>query len=157
MSAPALPYRIVVDGVTKRYERRNVVDQLSFAVEPGRVTGFLGPNGSGKSTTMKVLVDLARADQGTATIGGCRYRDLPDPAGTVGVVLEPNAFHPGRSGRNHLRILASAAGLPSNRADQVLAAVGLDPDAAQRRVGTYSLGMKQRLSLAAGAATAGAT
>ncbi|MCB0955875.1 MAG: ATP-binding cassette domain-containing protein [Ilumatobacter sp.] len=149
MSAPALPYRIVVDGVTKRYERRNVVDQLSFAVEPGRVTGFLGPNGSGKSTTMKVLVDLARADQGTATIGGCRYRDLPDPAGTVGVVLEPNAFHPGRSGRNHLRILASAAGLPSNRADQVLAAVGLDPDAAQRRVGTYSLGMKQRLSLAA--------
>lgn len=141
-------YRLVVDHLTKRYGDTSVVDDLTFTVEPGRITGFLGPNGSGKSTTMKMLLDLAAADHGTADIGGVRYRDLPDPAGTVGVVLEPNAFHPGRSGRNHLRVLAQAAGLPAERVDETLATVGLDPSAARRRVGTYSLGMKQRLSLA---------
>lgn len=141
-------HRLVVDHVTKRYGGHAVLDDLSFVVEPGRITGFLGPNGSGKSTTMKILLDLAAADGGTATIGPCRYRDLPDPAGTVGVVLEPNAFHPGRSGRNHLRILAEACGQPVGRVDETLAVVGLGPDAARRRVGTYSLGMKQRLSLA---------
>lgn len=141
-------YQLALDHVTKRYGDVNVVEDLTFTVEPGRVTGFLGPNGSGKSTTMKVLLDLASADHGSATIGGHRYRDLPDPAGTVGVVLEPNAFHPGRSGRNHLRILAQAIGQPSERVDQTLAEVGLSPEAARRRVGTYSLGMKQRLSLA---------
>lgn len=141
-------HRLVVDHVTKRYGDETVLDDLSFVVEPGRITGFLGPNGSGKSTTMKVLLDLAAADGGTATIGSRRYRDLSDPAGTVGVVLEPNAFHPGRTGRNHLRILAKAAGQPADRVDQTLVSVGLGTAAARRRVGAYSLGMKQRLSLA---------
>ena len=141
-------HRLVIDNVTKRYGDHCVVDDLSFTVEPGRVTGFLGPNGSGKSTTMKILLDLAAADAGSATIGGLRYRDLPDPAATVGVVLEPNAFHPGRSGHNHLRILAQASGQPAARIDEALATAGLDRRAARRRVGTYSLGMKQRLSLA---------
>lgn len=137
-----------VEHLTKRYGHRVVVDDLSFTVQPGRVTGFLGPNGSGKSTTMKVMLDLASADGGHATIGGRRYRDLPDPPRTVGVVLEPNAFHPGRSARNHLRILADASGLSLARVDETLEIVGLG-DAADRRVGAYSLGMRQRLSLAA--------
>lgn len=136
-------------GVTKRYGPHTVVDDLSFVVEPGRVTGFLGPNGSGKSTTMKVLLGLAAADAGRATIGGRRYRELDDPARLVGVILEPNAFHPGRSGRNHLRIVADTAGINQGRVDEMLEAVDLGPDAADRRVGAYSLGMKQRLSLAA--------
>ena len=97
-----------VEHLTKRYGANTVVDDLTFTVHPGRVTGFLGPNGSGKSTTMKILLDLASADAGHATIGGVRYRDIPDPAATVGALLESNAFHPGRSGRNHLRILAAA-------------------------------------------------
>ena len=104
--------RLQIDHVTKRYGAATVVDDLSFAVEPGRVTGFLGPNGAGKSTTMKILLDLASADQGAATIGGSRYRELADPVRTVGVLIEANAFHPGRSGRSHLRILADAAGIP---------------------------------------------
>jgi ABC-2 type transport system ATP-binding protein len=140
---------LTVSNLTKSYAGTEVVHDLTFNVRPGRITGFLGPNGSGKSTTMKMLLDLATPDQGTATIGGVRYRDLPDPAGTVGVVLEPNAFHPGRSGRNHLRVLALAAGVPASRVDEVLLSVGLAPSAARRRLGTYSLGMKQRLSLAA--------
>jgi len=147
--ARADDHRLAVDGLTKRYGDISVVDDLTFTVEPGRITGFLGPNGSGKSTTMKMLLNLATPDHGTATIGGVRYRDLPDPGGTVGVVLEPNAFHPGRSGRNHLRVLARAADLSLERVDETLATVGLEPQAARRRVGTYSLGMKQRLSLAA--------
>lgn len=142
-------YELAVAGLTKRYGGATVVDDLTFRVEPGRITGFLGPNGSGKSTTMKMLLGLATPDEGIATIGGVRHRDLPDPGGTVGVVLEPNAFHPGRSGRNHLRVLAQAAGLPLGRVDETLAVVGLAPAVARRRVGTYSLGMKQRLSLAA--------
>jgi len=125
-----------------------VVDGLTFTVRPGRVTGFLGPNGSGKSTTMKMLLGLATADTGQATIGGTQYRNLSDPARTLGVVLEPNAFHPGRSGRNHLRIQAQATGIPTAKVDEVLRSVDLSPEAANRRVGTYSLGMKQRLSLA---------
>lgn len=138
-----------VRHLTKRYGPNTVVDDLTFVVRPGRVTGFLGPNGSGKSTTMKVLLGLASADAGEATIGGLRYRDLPDPARTVGVVLEPNAFHPGRSGRNHLRIVAGAAGIPLDRVDEALTFVDLGSGVANRRVGSYSLGMKQRLSLAA--------
>lgn len=142
-------HRLVIEHVTKTYGDHAVVDDLTFTVEPGRITGFLGPNGSGKSTTMKIMLDLAAADHGTATIGGTRYRDLPEPANTVGVMLEPNAFHPGRSGRNHLRIVAQASGHPLSRVDDALVAVGLGAEPAHRRVGTYSLGMKQRLSLAA--------
>jgi ABC-2 type transport system ATP-binding protein len=134
--------------VTKSYGHEAVVDDLSFTVHPGRVTGFLGPNGAGKSTTMKILLDLATAEHGRATIGGTRYRDLRDPARTIGVVLEPNAFHPGRSGRNHLRILADGAGIKPDRIAAMLEAVGLT-HAADRHVGGYSLGMRQRLGLAA--------
>jgi ABC-2 type transport system ATP-binding protein len=137
-----------IDSLTKSYGDTTVVDGLTFTVQPGRVTGFLGPNGSGKSTTMKMLLGLASADKGQATIGGTPYRNLPDPARTLGVVLEPNAFHPGRSGRNHLRIQAEATGIPASQVDEVLRLVDLSPEAANRRVGTYSLGMKQRLSLA---------
>ena len=137
-----------VEHVTKRYGSHAVVEDLSFVVPPGRVTGFLGPNGSGKSTTMKVMLDLAAADTGQCTIGGVRYRDLPDPAGTVGAILESDAFHPGRSGRNHLRILADATGVGLSRVDEMLEQVGLT-DAADRRTGAYSLGMRQRLGLAA--------
>jgi ABC-2 type transport system ATP-binding protein len=141
-------HRLQIDHVTKRYGAATVVDDLSFTVEPGRVTGFLGPNGAGKSTTMKILLDLASADQGAATIGGSRYRELADPVRTVGVLIEANAFHPGRSGRNHLRILAEAAGIPFGRVEDMLESVGI-ADAADRRVGAYSLGMRQRLGLAA--------
>ena len=142
-------HRLVIDHLTKKYGHHAVVDDLTFTVEPGRVTGFLGPNGSGKSTMMKILLDLAAASHGTATISGLRYRDLPSPSNTVGVMLEPNAFHPGRSGRNHLRIVAEASGYPLSRVDDALKEVGLGTEPARRRVGTYSLGMKQRLSLAA--------
>jgi ABC-2 type transport system ATP-binding protein len=148
-TAPTHSHVLEIDGVTKRYGRNTVVDRLSFTVEPGRVTGFLGPNGSGKSTTMKILLGLAAADRGRATIGGRTYRELDDPVGTVGVILEPNAFHPGRSGRNHLRILADAAGIRHERVEVLLDEVGLSGGAADRRVGAYSLGMRQRLSLAA--------
>ena len=137
-----------VEHVTKRYGDNTVVDDLTFVVPPGRVTGFLGPNGSGKSTTMKILLDLAAADGGTCRIGGRRYRDLDDPARTVGAILESDAFHPGRSGRNHLRILADATGIARSRVDDMLEQVGLT-DAADRRAGAYSLGMRQRLGLAA--------
>jgi ABC-2 type transport system ATP-binding protein len=141
-------YPLEFANVTKRYGHEVVVDDLTFTVQPGRVTGFLGPNGAGKSTTMKVLLDLAKADHGHATIGGIRYRDMRDPARTIGVVLEPNAFHPWRSGRNHLRILADGAGIESGRIAEMLEAVGL-AHAADRHVGGYSLGMRQRLGLAA--------
>lgn len=141
-------HALEIDHVTKRYGDRTVVDDLSFTVPPGRVTGFLGPNGSGKSTTLKILLDLAKADQGRASIGGRRYRDLADPARTVGAVIESDAFHPGRSGRNHLRILADATGISHARVDDILEQVGLT-DAADRRAGAYSLGMRQRLGLAA--------
>lgn len=141
-------YTLEIEHVTKCYGANTVVDDLSFTVEPGRVTGFLGPNGAGKSTTMKILLGLAAADRGQATIGGCRYRELPDPARTVGVVIETNAFHPGRSGRNHLRILADATGITPARVGEMLELVGL-AEAADRRAGAYSLGMRQRLGLAA--------
>lgn len=141
-------YALEIEHVTKRYGPNVVVDDLSFTVEPGRVTGFLGPNGAGKSTLMKILLDLASADDGRATIGGTRYRKYRDPARTVGVVLEPNAFHPGRSGRNHLRVLSDGMGVPHARLEEMLRLVGL-AEAADRRVGAYSLGMRQRLGIAA--------
>jgi ABC-2 type transport system ATP-binding protein len=140
-------HKLKIENITKRYGKRTVVEDLSFTVEPGRVTGFLGPNGAGKSTTMKILLDLAAADHGRATIGGTRYRGLRDPARTVGVLLE-HAYHPGRSGRNHLRFLADGSGIPQSRVDEMLDRVGL-ADAADRRAGAYSLGMRQRLGLAA--------
>lgn len=139
---------LVVDHVTKRYGDQVVVDDLTFTVPPGRVTGFLGPNGSGKSTTMKIMLDLAAATGGRVTIGGHRYRELADPAHTVGAMVESDAFHPGRSGRNHLRVLADAIGLAPSRVDEVLEQAGLT-GAADRRAGAYSLGMRQRLGLAA--------
>jgi ABC-2 type transport system ATP-binding protein len=138
---------IEVDGLTKRYGNVLAVDGLSFRVEPGRVTGFLGPNGAGKTTTLRVLVGLLRPTAGSATVLGRRYAELDDPVRSVGAVLEASGFHPGRSGRNHLRTLATAAGIASARVEELLQLVDLT-GAARRRVGGYSLGMRQRLSLA---------
>lgn len=140
---------IEVDSLTKRFRRSiTAVDDLSFTVQPGRVTGFLGPNGSGKTTTLRCLLGLVRPTQGRALVGGRPYADLADPLHVVGGALEASGFHPGRTGRNHLRIIATAAQVPLSRADEVLDFVGL-ADAARRRVVEYSLGMRQRLALAA--------
>jgi ABC-2 type transport system ATP-binding protein len=141
--------RIVVDDLTKVFGGKiRAVDRLSFGVEPGSVTGFLGPNGAGKTTTLRALLGLVHPTSGTATIGGLPYRDIPTPITVVGAALESSSFHPARSARNHLRVLCTAAGLPTSRADETLATVGL-ADAARRKVRTFSLGMRQRLSLAA--------
>ena len=137
---------LVFDGVTKRFGSVAAVSDLDFTVEPGRVTGFLGPNGAGKTTTLRMLLGLVSATSGTATIGGKRYRDLEKPMHVVGASLEA-AFHPGRSGRAHLSVVATAAGIPASRVDAVLEQTGMTPYAG-RRVGGYSLGMKQRLGLA---------
>ena len=139
--------RIVVSNLTKRFGSVRAVDDLSFEVEPGTVTGFLGPNGAGKTTTLRCLLGLVTPNQGTTTIGGRRYADLPDPLGTVGAALEASGFHPGRTARNHLRVLCLAAGLPDKRADEVLELTGI-ADAANRRVRGFSMGMRQRLALA---------
>jgi ABC-2 type transport system ATP-binding protein len=139
--------QIVVSGLTKVYPRVKAVDDLSFTVEPGRVTGFLGPNGSGKTTTLRMILNLVTPTQGAATIGGVRYSDLDKPLGTVGAILEASSAHKGRTGRNHLRVVCAAAGYPMRRADEVLDLVGLTP-AAKRKVKGYSLGMKQRLGIA---------
>ena len=138
---------IEVANLTKRYKQVLAVDDLTFRAEPGRVTGFLGPNGAGKTTTLRALVGLLHQTSGTATVLGRRYTELEEPARKVGAILEANAFHPGRSGRNHLRTLARAGGFPQSRVDEVLALVELTVPG-KRRVKTYSLGMKQRLSLA---------
>ncbi len=135
-------------SLTKRYGDVVAVDDLSFNIEAGTITGFLGPNGAGKSTTLRMLLGLARPTSGHATIFGQRYGDLDGPARRVGAVLEATDFHPGRSGRDHLRMLSRAVGLPDSRVDEVLALVELD-GAATRRVKGYSLGMRQRLGLAA--------
>lgn len=137
---------LVFDGVTKRFGDVAAVSDLDFTVEPGRVTGFLGPNGAGKTTTLRMLLGLIAATSGSATIGGKRYRDLDRPMRTVGASLEA-AFHPGRSGRAHLAVVATAAGIPTSRVGAVLDQTGMTPYA-DRRVGGYSLGMKQRLGLA---------
>jgi ABC-2 type transport system ATP-binding protein len=139
---------ISVDSLTKRYRETVAVDGLSFEVRSGSVLGFLGPNGAGKTTTLRILLGLAEPSSGSATIDGHAYRSLPDPMGEVGAVLDSSGFHPGRRGRNHLRVLARAAGLPASRADEALRMVGLEREG-RRRVKTYSLGMKQRLNLAA--------
>ena len=138
--------RVEVSGLTKHFGAVRAVSDLSFTVEPGSVTGFLGPNGAGKTTTLRMLLGLLNPDAGTATFDGTPYAGLADPVRTVGAVLE-TAFHPARTGRNHLRVYCRAAGLPVSRADEVLVQVGL-ADAGNRRAGGYSLGMRQRLALA---------
>jgi ABC-2 type transport system ATP-binding protein len=139
--------RIVVERLTKRYGDLRAVDDLSFSVEAGRVTGFLGPNGAGKTTTLRMLLNLVFPTSGTALIGGRRYVDLEEPARVVGAVLEASSAHRHRTGRNHLRAACIAAGLPLTRADEVLDLVGLTP-AGDRRFAGYSLGMRQRLGIA---------
>jgi ABC-2 type transport system ATP-binding protein len=136
-----------VSSLTKRYGAFAAVDNVTFSLDRGTVTGFLGPNGAGKSTTLRILLGLAEPTAGSALVFGRRYRELDDPARRVGSVLESNDFDPGRSGRNHLRVLALAAGIPRSRVEEALELVGLE-NAANRRVRTYSLGMRQRLGLA---------
>jgi ABC-2 type transport system ATP-binding protein len=134
--------------LTKSYAGKVAVDHLSFTVQPGRVTGFLGPNGAGKSTTMRLILGLDRPDSGAATIGGKRYLELPNPLRTVGAILEAKSVHSGRSAANHLLFLAQSQGLPKSRVGEVLDLVGL-ADVAGKRAGTFSLGMSQRLGIAA--------
>jgi ABC-2 type transport system ATP-binding protein len=139
---------IEVSGLSKRYGKTLAVDGLDFSVAPGTITGFLGPNGAGKTTTLRVLLGLVRPTAGSATIMGKPYRELDAAATRVGAVLETTNVHPGRSGRNHLRVLAAAASLPASRVDEVLALVELTA-VGRKRVKTYSLGMRQRLGIAA--------
>ena len=138
---------IEINGLTKRFGDIMAVDDLSFRVDEGTVTGFLGPNGAGKTTTLRVLLGLAAPTAGTATIGGTPYHELADPTRVVGAVLESTGFHPARRARDHLRVVATAAGQPPDRVDAVLDVVGLG-DVGHRRVGGFSLGMRQRLGLA---------
>jgi len=138
---------IDVRGLSKRYGNVLAVDDLSFRAEPGTITGFLGPNGAGKSTTLRSALGLVHPDAGGVTVLGVPYQRLDKPLHRVGAVLEASEVHPGRSGRNHLRILATAAGIPRSRVDEVLGLVELSA-AAKRRVKGYSLGMRQRLGLA---------
>jgi ABC-2 type transport system ATP-binding protein len=138
---------ITLSDVSKSFGRLRALDRLSFTVEFGAVTGFLGPNGAGKTTALRVLLGLVRPDSGAAVIDDRRYVELANPVREVGAVLEATSFHPGRTARTHLKVLATAAGLPASRADEVLAQVRL-VEAADRRVGTFSLGMRQRLAVA---------
>ncbi len=146
--APGVPGRIVIDHLSKTFGTVHAVTNLSFSVEPGSVTGFLGPNGAGKTTTLRMLLGLVKPTGGVATIEGRPYHQLTNPLRVVGAALEASSFHPARTGRNHLRVYAAAAGLPDARVDQLLEMVGLR-DAAKRKVKGYSMGMRQRLALAA--------
>jgi len=139
---------IVVSHLTKAFGPVKAVDDLSFTVEPGTVMGFLGPNGAGKTTTLRCLLGLITPTAGTCTISGRPYARLDRPLATVGAVLDSSEFHPGRTARNHLRVLCAAAGIADRRADEVLEMTGM-ADAADRRAGTFSTGMRQRLGLAA--------
>ena len=139
--------RILVQNLSKNFGPVNAVRDLSFAVEPGVVTGFLGPNGSGKTTTLRMALGLVSPSAGAVTINGVPFRQLRNPATVVGAVLEAQSFHPTRTARNHLRCYAAAMNLPDEQADRVLELVGLT-SAAQRKAGTFSLGMRQRLALA---------
>ena len=139
---------IEVQGLTKEYGRRRAVDDLTFTVRPGRVTGFLGPNGAGKSTTLRLVLGLDRPTSGTATVGGRAYATLEDPLRTVGALLDAGAAHDSRTGRDHLRVLAASNRIPATRVDEVLARTGLT-SVARHQVRTYSLGMRQRLGIAA--------
>jgi len=144
---PDATHAIEVSHLTKTFGQVRAVDDLSFTVRPGRVTGFLGPNGAGKTTTLRMLLGLVQPTSGTATIGGRRYTALDRPMRTVGAALEAADFHPGRTALDHLRLYAPQAGVPDARAHEVLDLVGLSA-AAKRRVGGFSLGMRQRLALA---------
>ena len=139
---------IQVSGLTKHYGERVAVDDLSFTIKPGIVTGFLGPNGAGKSTTMRLILGLDRPTRGDATVNGKHYRDLVAPLHEVGALLEARAVHTGRSGYNHLLALAQTHGIPRTRVDEVIELVGLEA-VATKRVGGFSLGMGQRLGVAA--------
>jgi ABC-2 type transport system ATP-binding protein len=141
------PVDVSVRGLSKQFGAVRAVNGLTFEIPAGQVTGFLGPNGAGKTTTLRMMLGLVRPTTGEVLIGGQPYRDLAHPRRTVGAVLEATGFHPGRRGRDHLRIAAQVDRLPAGRVDEVLDQVGLTNDA-QRRVGGYSLGMRQRLGLA---------
>ena len=138
---------ITVSSLTKQYGRRIAVDDMTFDVTSGRVTGFVGPNGAGKSTTMRMMVGLTRPDRGDVSYHGISYTQLLRPARVVGAVLDARSMHPGRTARNHLRTAAAASNIRPSRVDEVLNEVGLDT-AADQRAGTFSLGMRQRLALA---------
>ena len=138
---------VVIDHLSKSFGSVRAVDDLSFTVRPGRVTGFLGPNGAGKTTTLRILLGLVRATAGTATIGGRTYAQVSHPMRTVGAALEAASFHPGRSALDHLRVYAPQAGVSDARCREVIDFVGLGP-VADRRAGGFSLGMRQRLALA---------
>jgi ABC-2 type transport system ATP-binding protein len=144
---PARGLPLEIKGLTKRFGPVLAVDNLSFTVEPGHVTGFLGPNGSGKTTTLRMLLGLVAPTAGTATIGGVSYPRLHNPATKVGAVLEATSFHPSRRARSHLRAVARACGQDDSKVDAALELVGLQGDA-KRKVGGFSLGMRQRLELA---------
>jgi ABC-2 type transport system ATP-binding protein len=139
---------ISIDRLTKKYGTTLAVDDVSFTAEAGRVTGFLGPNGAGKSTTLRIMVGLTRPDAGSATIAGRHYVDLPNPGLEVGVLLDASAQHAGRTGREILTLAQQFMGLPRIRVEEMLATVSLTPAEASRRVGDYSLGMRQRLGIA---------
>jgi ABC-2 type transport system ATP-binding protein len=140
--------RIVFEGVTKAYGGARALDGLTFAPEPGKVTGFVGPNGAGKTTALRILLGLAAPTSGRASIDGRAYAELSSPTRSVGAVIAPEAFHPGRTGRDALRVLARTGGVADPRVDELLDVVGL-AGAGRARVRTYSLGMRQRLALAA--------
>ena len=140
--------QIRFDHLTKRYGPVTAVDDLTVSVAPGRITGFLGANGAGKSTTLRMLVGLTRPTSGTATIDGLPYAALDRPARSVGTMTDSAVFHPRRSGRDALRVLATLGGMPGRRADELIDFVGL-ADAGRRKVGGYSMGMRQRLGIAA--------
>ena len=139
---------IAAESLSKRYDGVPVVDDVTFTCQRGTVTGFLGPNGAGKSTTLRMITGLTRPDHGHATVAGVPFVALPNPSRVVGTLLDASAMHPGRSGRNTLAVAAHMAAVPQARVDEVLATVGLSAAAADKRVGTYSLGMRQRLGIA---------
>ncbi|XMA36218.1 ABC transporter ATP-binding protein [Streptomyces albogriseolus] len=139
---------IDVQKLTKEYGTRRAVDDLTFTVRPGRVTGFLGPNGAGKSTTMRLVLGLDRPTSGTATLGGRPYATLHEPLRHVGALLDAQAAHGSRTARDHLRVLAASNRVPSRRVDEVMEETGI-ASVARHRVRTYSLGMRQRLGIAA--------
>ncbi|MBD3924061.1 ATP-binding cassette domain-containing protein [Nocardioides cavernae] len=139
---------ITIDSLTKKYGRTTVVDGVSFVARPGRVTGFLGPNGAGKSTTMRMVVGLTKPTSGSSTVAGRPFAELSNPGREIGVMLDASAQHAGRTGREILTIVQQMLGLPARRVEEMLDLVSLTPAEADRRVGNYSLGMRQRLGIA---------